>query len=267
MARSQWRYSVTSPDNLMNLSEHNHCGQIQAAWRSGLNSEIAYWRNWVETKGGRFPKDYAARMSADTELQPQIVHYLPEGQQMVAILDVGSGPLTILGHKLPEVVLNITAVDALADEYNKILDQHGIVPIVRTQICATEELSSKFGCDKFDVAYARNTLDHSIDPLRAVAEMLSVVRKGGIVLTEHARNEGETQKYVGLHQWNFDIQNGDFVIKGRDTPPTNLLTSLDGKARVLEITPVGPFVRFAVQKLIEGAVAIENLTRFRNDHL
>lgn len=249
---------VPSLTNLisMNADEHNPGSVVQAAWRSGLNSEIAYWRSWVETKGGRFPGDYVARTSADTELQPHIARYLPAGRISVSILDVGSGPLTFVGRSAPGVALDITAVDALADEYNKILDQYGIVPIVRTQTCLTEQLSSKFGCDKFDIAYARNTLDHSMDPLRAVAEMLSVVRKGGTVLTEHARNEGETHKYVGLHQWNFDLQERTFVLKGRFSHPIDLASTLSGTARVVELTAVGPFVRFGLQKLISGPVTL-----------
>jgi SAM-dependent methyltransferase len=171
-------------------------------------------------------------------------------------LDVGSGPLTIVGRKAPGVALDITAVDALADEYNKILDQHGVDPIVRPQPCLTEQLTSKFECDKFDIAYARNTLDHSLDPLRAIAEMLSVVRKGGIVLTEHARNEGQTHNYAGLHQWNFDIQDGIFVLNRRNTHPINLAASLASKARVVELTSAGPFVRLGLQKLIDGPVAV-----------
>jgi hypothetical protein len=162
--------------------------------------------------------------------------------------------LSVVRHR--GVALDITAVDALADEYNKILDQHGIVPIIRTQQCLTEQLSSKFGYDKFDIAYARNTLDHSMDPLRAIAEMLSVVQKGGVVLTEHARNEGETHEYGGLHQWNFDIRDRDFVLTSRHTLPVNLATALDGKARVVELTSVEPFLRFGLQKLVEGPATV-----------
>jgi SAM-dependent methyltransferase len=231
-------------------------GVIRATWESGLNSEVAYWRSWVETKGGRFPGDYASRTSTDTELQPHIARYLPDGRRTISILDVGSGPLTIVGRKAAGVALDITAVDALADEYNKILYEYGIDPIVRTQSCLTEQLSSKFESDKFDIAYARNTLDHSLDPLRAIVEMLSVVQKGGIVLTEHARNEGQTHKYAGLHQWNFDIQDGIFVLKGRNTHPINLVASLANKAGVVELTSAGHFVRLGLQKLIDGPVAI-----------
>jgi hypothetical protein len=114
--------SLSNPINDKS-SEHNPAGEtIQAAWRSGLSSEIAYWRSWVETKGGRFPEDYTSRTSSDTELQPHIAHYLPSGRILISILDVGSGPLTFVGRKASGVALDITAVDALADEYNKILD-------------------------------------------------------------------------------------------------------------------------------------------------
>jgi 2-polyprenyl-3-methyl-5-hydroxy-6-metoxy-1,4-benzoquinol methylase len=66
----------------------------------------------------------------------------------------------------------------------------------------------RFGHGRFDIAYAANSLDHSAEPLRIIANMVEVVRPGGVVLLRHKRNEGESARYGGLHQWNFDAADG-----------------------------------------------------------
>ena len=64
----------------------------------------------------------------------------------------------------------------------------------------------------FDIAHAVNSLDHSADPLIIVENMLQVVRVGGVVLLRHHHNEGEHERYEGLHQWNFDCEEGKLIL-------------------------------------------------------
>jgi len=55
----------------------------------------------------------------------------------------------------------------------------------------------------------RNALDHAVDPLLGIRQMLEVTRPGGWVLLRHARNEGVPGQFrVGLHQWAFDVVQG-----------------------------------------------------------
>ena len=42
--------------------------------------------------------------------------------------------------------------------------------------------------------------------------MVEVVRPGGVVLLRHKRNEGESARYQGLHQWNFDVTDESLVL-------------------------------------------------------
>src|SRR4029453_8859818 len=73
-------------------------------------------------------------------------------------------------------------------------------------------LLEHFGAQRFDLVYANNSLDHSTDPFVIISNMVGVVRRGGRVILRHARNEGETQRYEGLHQWNFDVVDNDLVV-------------------------------------------------------
>jgi nitrite reductase/ring-hydroxylating ferredoxin subunit len=42
--------------------------------------------------------------------------------------------------------------------------------------------------------------------------MLGVVKPGRYVYLWHVANEGARECYTGLHQWNFDIRKGEFVV-------------------------------------------------------
>ena len=57
-----------------------------------------------------------------------------------------------------------------------------------------------------------NSLDHSADPFTIISNMVGLVRPGGIVLLRHKRNEGESARYGGLHQWNFDVVDDSLIV-------------------------------------------------------
>jgi SAM-dependent methyltransferase len=75
-----------------------------------------------------------------------------------------------------------------------------------------EDLAARFPPASFDVAYARNAVDHSADPVAVLAAMAAVVRAGGLVALRHYRNEADREHYAGLHGWNLDARDGALVI-------------------------------------------------------
>ena len=187
-------------------------GLRKRAWRSALPAELAYWEEWIRSKG----KNFSLRVDPNRPLQQKLVDLLarPEGEE-VRILDVGSGPLTTVGMFWPGRTVRITPIDALAKEYNRQLDKHGVVPPVRTQMGEAENLQALFEDASFDLAYACNALDHCVDAVRAVYQMVAMVKPGHYVLLEHFVDEGEHAEYHGLHQWNFHVEDGQFWIAGR----------------------------------------------------
>lgn len=185
----------------------------EVAWRNAIDGEVGFWRNWLTTKGEKFPGSYERAFDADLPLQPEIAALLdaPAGST-VKLLDVGAGPLTFLGRKHPTLTLDITAVDALGRQYGELLDEAGVTPPVRTQACESEQLSTLFAPDTFDIVAARNTLDHSYDPVRAINEMLACAKPGAALVLVHHPNEAVREQYHGMHQWNFEIVDDAFVI-------------------------------------------------------
>ena len=132
--------------------------------------------------------------------------------ETVAIVDVGAGPLTALGKTYPGKTLSITATDPLAAEYSQIMRRSGIEPPIPPIACRGEALLERFPPGTFDIAFARNALDHSADPARVITNMVHLVKEGRFVVLRHLRSVGKHQFYRGLHQWNFDIDEGEFVI-------------------------------------------------------
>ena len=148
-------------------------------------------------------------------------------QGEVSILDVGAGPATTVGKRFGSIFLAVTAVDPLAAEYGRLLARHGVSPPVRTQEVEGERLEEQFGGEAFDIVYARNAIDHAADPVKIIENMLAVTRLGGYVVLRHSRNEALTQRYVQLHQWNFDSRGGRFIVwrPGRETDVSERLTA------------------------------------------
>ncbi len=185
-------------------------------WEWGTKSELRYWDRWLEAKGFDLPgeNDFQQRILQKLELQSEILDLLPNNSN-IEILDVGSGPLTTLGKVSKEKKINITAIDPLADEYNKLLSYHNIIPLVKTQKIDVMDLSENFSKNAFDFIHAKNCIDHTYDPEKAILEMLKVLKKNCYLLLVHKPNEAINQNWKGLHRWNFSEEDGNFIISSK----------------------------------------------------
>ena len=128
---------------------------------------------------------------------------------------MGSDPISKLGKFHNGIKLKITACDPLANYYAEILRALGVVPPIRTIQAFAEDLSCYFEKDWFDMVVCTNALDHSFEPMRGLVQMLEVVKLGGTVLLQHRLREAKSEKYAGFHQWNFDRQDGRFIMWNR----------------------------------------------------
>jgi SAM-dependent methyltransferase len=200
------------------LRRRRRSSQEQArTWERELGSELSFWREYIDSGGLEWPDEYAERMDAAAPLREHLIadRLTDMSSRIVSILDVGAGPMTTLGKTYPGKTLVITAVDPLAPDYDRLLEEAGLTPPVRTLPGRGEDLHERFPSESFDVAYARNSLDHGDDPLVSIRNMVSLVRPGGMVVLRHYRTEAETELYSGLHQWNFEIQDRDLLVWSR----------------------------------------------------
>jgi SAM-dependent methyltransferase len=202
-------------------------------WRTRKSNEVDFWASWLAGTTGneQWTSDRDSRLARDTEIMDPLLRAELERSEAdeISILDVGAGPLTSLGYRYPGKTLTIVPVDPLADEYERLLRDAGLDPPIRTIDVAGEELLEHFGSRRFDIAYAVNSLDHSADPFTIISNMVAVVCGGGVVLLRHKRNEGESARYGGLHQWNFDVVD-DSLLVWNNAAEVNVGSALEGRA-------------------------------------
>ncbi|VWB74799.1 hypothetical protein BLA23254_03507 [Burkholderia lata] len=203
-------------------------------WSSGIDNEIEFWSKWLDTKGGSWPEDFQFRINPDTEVHPWMAELL-SGVPNPKILDVGAGPMTVLGKKMNGMPLDITAVDALGDRYSR-LDFPSGLPLIKTRQCESECLTTMFPANTFDLTYAKNTLDHSYNPVEAFRQMVAVTKPGGFIATEHAANEALNENWEGFHQWNFHVDGRDFLISNR-SETFSICREIEGLATIETLSP------------------------------
>lgn len=185
----------------------------EGGWESGIPLELMFWDMWLASGGEPWPEDFQYRATPNAPLQSHITDALAGHVGVhVTVLDVGAGPLTYLGKQWAGHHLTITAIDPLADDYDTLLHKHQITPLVPTQKGFAEQLVAQFGPNRFDLVHARNCIDHSNDPWRAIQEMVAVAKPGGLIYMHHAVNEAQTQNFQGFHQWNLFCKHGDLYI-------------------------------------------------------
>lgn len=186
---------------------------LEERWRDGVREELEYWKKVLATKGLEWPDAYRELLAPDTPLQSELTELLqPTQDRELRLLDIGAGPLTVLGKTMPGRSLSIVATDALAEEYDKLLNYYGVQPPVRTIECPGEQLLERFSRNYFHLVYARNCLDHSIDPLSIIRIAIQLTRPDGCVVLHHWPCEAERAGYAGLHQWNFDFRRGKTLL-------------------------------------------------------
>ena len=173
--------------------------------------ELEYWRSVLT---GEAKDIYKLREAAEERpYPPRFLEMLPDRPPWW-VLDVGSGPVSVLGR---DPRAELVQADPLAAEYAAMLEAVGIGPPGRLVAVEGERLVEEFGPESFDLVYSRNALDHTADPLEVLRQMCSVVRRGCWVVAETYINEGAGSGYAGLHRWNFDVKkDGRAILWNRD---------------------------------------------------
>lgn len=202
-----------------------------SAWQTGIAAELSFWDHWIATSGAQWPDCFAARLDPQRALSEAQRRLLPDDVSGRLIVDVGAGPLTTVGKQADGRRPTVVACDPLMSRYLELLGKRGITPLTQSHEAFAEDLSSHFAANSVDLVCCSNALDHSYDPLRGLEEMLCVARPGGAVFLSHAVNEAENENYGGFHQWNFDSQDGDFIVWNRNRT-INLTDYFRGIAKV-----------------------------------
>jgi SAM-dependent methyltransferase len=191
---------------------------VQPVWRVrrlALLSELVFWDRWLAQRGSG--ASMAEMLREDRPAPEALWRFIERApRDPVRILEVGAGPIGSVGDRHPRRRLEVIPTDVLAEQYNRILRRRGIKPKIPTRYADAERLSEQFGAESFDLVYAANCIDHTDDALRAIEEMVRVVRPDGYVVMDHFEDEGAHQDYAGLHKWNLKAADGKLLLWNRD---------------------------------------------------
>jgi glycosyltransferase involved in cell wall biosynthesis len=241
---AEFCYAVAGKDYATRQAE----AQVRPPYRVGEEEEVAFWDAYLAEAGGVQGVDFQLRCDPELRLQSYITDLLSAPlDATVDILDVGAGPLTFLGKRWGQRNVRITAIDPLAERYNRLLEKYGITPPVRTQVGEAEGLTSLFAENSFDLVHARNVIDHSRDPVAVLEQMVAVTKPGGLVYLHHHSNEVETQQYTGMHQWNFYMRD-DHLFVGNRSRSFDLTEILTPVAEVENHLPGGGWIVTLIRK-------------------
>jgi SAM-dependent methyltransferase len=230
--RPYWNRVASSFDEKVRAREIAHVGPAQR-WSSLQLSEINFWDDLLRNDEAQ----RLARMNPARPLQRYLTKLIDASPgSRVEILDVGAGPLTFVGGIWTDHEVHITAIDPNAVEYDQLLAKYQIEPPCRTKLGYMEDLSSVVPLSFFDLVHARNCVDHSKDPLRAIQEMVRAAKPGCCVFLNHCISEGRRNKYDGPHQWNLFPREGRFYIDRPGIKPIDVGEEINGSAAL----SVGP---------------------------
>src|SRR5579864_6876703 len=112
--------------------------EIFTKWQQGKTSEIHFWNTVISGTEiyPDFHQDLLDRANPNRPLLPWLPKFITvPSVENARILDVGAGPITVIGWVHDGKRPQITPIDAFAFEYGNILREHNIFPPVRTQQC------------------------------------------------------------------------------------------------------------------------------------
>jgi len=174
---------------------------IKVVYWWGLKREYSFWKKIISSKGKYLPDAYNYLME-DHELTSKIKCLIKRGK----ILEIGSGIISKIGNDSNYWILS---TDILAEKYNRLLLKYSIN---KPSIIYADVENLNYSDKYFDLVYAENCIDHTMNPIKAIKEMLRVGKK---VYLEHYLNVGKLNFYNGLHQWNFTVIKKDVYINSR----------------------------------------------------
>ena len=145
-----------------------------------------------------------------------------------------------------EAVKESTAENFLSLVYRP--PKNNLQPPVPTRKGYGERLTEQFPENSFDLIHARNSIDHCLDPVVVIFNCVRALKPGCHFYLYHYRNEGSAADYYGLHQWNFDELNGQFVVSDRFGNVISISSALEGMARVTSVEIQGDRIIVVIQK-------------------
>ena len=188
-------------------------------WIDNLDTEIDFWLyNGIDARSESSAVYRDMRRLNRKEVlfkEPDLGKYVKSGD---VLMDIGCALVSGFGEKIPDGYINVLSVDPLAYYYNFMnsLDNLAIEKTYRCSFGMFELISDIYGSEFADLIFIRNSMDHSFDPYRGLVKCIYTLKTGGVMKLQHQRAEAVHENWIGLHNWNFDCINNEFVIWNKE---------------------------------------------------
>lgn len=144
-------------------------------------------------------------------LFPLMEKYFPD-ETPYKVIELGSGPLSTLGHGVDKGVLDVMAVDPLADEFGMLYKKHKVTDFpIKPVRGSGETLDELFPNESFHLAYVRNALDHTVDIMLSLKNLVRTVKTNGFIILSHIVREGSRENWSEAHQWDLELTSNGLV--------------------------------------------------------
>jgi SAM-dependent methyltransferase len=173
--------------------------------------EINYWAGVLRHRPPSFSNRAVREAAFPRELRSLCQELRRASDRPLQVLEVGSGPVSILAAGVDEGLFNVVAVDPLAHVYRELLSLNDLRYPIQPVPGTGEILQTQFQSKSFDIVYSSNALDHTRSPLRCLEQICEVLRSGGFLLLEGFICEGSKGGWQGLHQHDLFPEDGHLV--------------------------------------------------------
>ena len=106
--------------------------------------EIGFWENWIPKTWKQISKKESWEKIFPKALAEHINDFRKVNNNTVRILEVGSGPASLLAWSVHKNLCEIVAVDPLAKEYKRILDKYNYIYPIKPIVGKGESLLKLF---------------------------------------------------------------------------------------------------------------------------
>ena len=185
-----------------------------------LSSEIFYWeRTFHESKiTTNLPPKFTPSNHCKECFKFAISELQKSFDDPLNCIEIGSGPVSQF---YSEEILNIpkiriSALDPLADTYNELHKKYGSEYNIRCIRGFAENMNKLFPPNSFHLVFSQNAIDHSKSPIDFFDSICRILKPKGFIVLNGFLKVGTISHWMGLHQWDIEIDGNDLVVSNRD---------------------------------------------------
>ncbi|MEK6963903.1 MAG: NUDIX domain-containing protein [Nanoarchaeota archaeon] len=219
--------AIKPSDHKLGLMVFAHINKIKPD--ADFSHELSWWDSHLQGKDAyaEHLKDLLDPTRRHLRFPQPLRKYLKGQGNPIRGLEIGSGPTSTLAWAVDTGLLQLTAVDPLAEAYQRLLtgrgyDQYPVKPID----LSGEQLLSYFEPESFELIYMRNSLDHTQYPRIVLANAVELLAPGGILYIEGHVKEGTHARWQGLHKYDFIPREGSLICTSEQGETCDLTANL-----------------------------------------